>query len=180
MRLFVARDVSLRIIRRLDVDASRNKIDSNFLEATDAYVEALCVFGGQERHVHCGNLGLAKRAAAAVSTVDVHALAMVIAKDRCSGAEQLRLTTDDDTLTLAVALVLKREQHVARLGRLAECQVFRGWDFGLFVKTSRWADVPLLVAGACCPLTLLPGLFARWLLFQPDSGSSRYLRQFYT
>lgn len=109
-RRLVADRVELSIIRDVVVDPKRNNVDVNFIEATDRYVEADCYYAGRNHHVEIGNLGLAYRAVAAVTTLDVRSLTNVIYKDHNSGDESLRLRANPGTLTLAVCLALKREK----------------------------------------------------------------------
>lgn len=94
MRLFISDRVSIKILEDVEVDATRNFVDSNFIEATDPYVHATAHFGGCDYDLKCANLGLARRAAAAVSTVDAHAIAMLVSKDHNSGGDKLKLETD--------------------------------------------------------------------------------------
>lgn len=123
-----------------------------------------------------GNLGLAIRAASAVSTVDVHALAMLIQKDRSSGNEELRARTFEDTLTLATCQLLMREQATASMNTRVQAQVFRAWDAGRFIKVSKWADVPAFLAALFHPATIAPLMLARWLLFAEDLNAPRFIR----
>lgn len=78
--LFVAAQLLVSSIRNsaividvepMDVNAVRNAVDANFMESSDTYVRGHVRVGCVDTSVTCANLGLANRAAAAVSTVDV-------------------------------------------------------------------------------------------------------------
>lgn len=88
----------------MDVNDVRNAVDANFMASSDTYVNGHVRVGCIDTELTCANLGLANRAVAATSTNDTKALAMIIAKDKTSGSEVLRVATFDDTLLLATAI----------------------------------------------------------------------------
>lgn len=86
---------------------------------------------------------------------------MLIAKDRCSGSETLRIRSDPDTFWLACALVLQRLDRVREGSRDADAHRARLWVEGSFIKRTDFSGLLLCLTGLFSAPAALLGVVLR-------------------